>query len=103
MTLGMLVVDEQRYPISWINLAEGHIQFWIQLSAPVNLPRTSEIRVHASDGTMILCGPWALGDSATVFNRLRPGDSVSVCFPVKVAQVEGWPPVRTPSGREITR
>jgi hypothetical protein len=92
VTLGMLVVDEQRYPIVHIDLAGSHIQFWARLPVPVTLPRASEVRVHAPNGALVLCARWRLdGAQSRLLGKLRPGDTATVCFPLEINEVKGWP------------
>jgi hypothetical protein len=93
--IGTLVVDEQPYPIIAIVLAKGHFHFWVDLPGSVNLPASSEVRVHAPDGTLVLCAPWHLSPES--LRQLRDAcatDHVYLCLPLAISEVVGWPPVR---------
>lgn len=95
---GTVVVNEGVYPISRIELGNGTINFWLgPLAHPVALPVSSEVRVHAPDGTLIATAPWELADpELRRLRTMRPGDTASVCFPLRIYDVLGWPRAQNP-------
>lgn len=93
--IGMLVVDERPYPIARVVLAEGCFQFWVDLPGSVSLPARSEARIHAPDGSLILCAPWRVPTEGLYQLRdARDADDVHICFPLSIAEVRGWPATR---------
>jgi hypothetical protein len=92
--VGTLVVNEQVLPIAGITLADGLIHFWVgPLPAPVQIPQSSEVRVHGPDGSLVLTGPWHLSDGELrKLAELRPGrDDATLDFTTKIDSVVGWP------------
>ena len=95
--LGTIVIDEQIFPITGIRLADGKILFEVGLlPLPVHLPQTSEVRIHAPDGSLVAVGPWKITErEARELSTMLPGGVASIVWPIHIEKIAGWPTVST--------